>query len=411
MSIHKQFSHLFALSTIALLISACGGGSGSSDNSSSGGNPPPANGDLFTVKANTWTITPVVKTEYCYDIDTQKEVPNCSNDNWDLKFYMDNRIPALFTNSGVSGSGQGGVLSSPFDSTWLDLIKEKDATQGGTIPAAAWVVDSYSNAFMDTTRGFNSFFEYDLFGDHQMSPNFKTYLITTNRSNLSAIGTTEQPVFALQITGYYQGTTSGHISLRYIDTAQPTEIKELKVDATQGWNYVNLKDKTVSSSRNSDWQIAFNRYNVEVNSEVGSYIANQPDGFYDAQAQPITSQFKNPNAVESTKAGLELATKATKIPWSSNTIKSLLNPTFQGAYPNKLSYGWYNYYPTVASAQAAGLQVEHTLAANPDAGSMIRGNNGKSYARMRLKEIRYADPKDSKSQTTWTFEFDVQPSK
>jgi hypothetical protein len=425
----QHMTRIFALSTLTLMLSACGGGGGSSDSSSNnnaGGNnstapttptnpttpTTPNSSDLFTIKGQTWAIAPTKDTAYCYDIDTQKEVENCSGQDWDLKFYMGTRTPALFTNSGVSGSGSGGVLSSPFNVTWLDLVKEKDATQSGSIPSAAWVVDSYSNAFMDTKKGFNSFFEYDLFGDHRMSPNFKTYLLSTDPNSKNVIGSAEKPVFALQITGYYQGTTSGHIALRYIDTNKATEIKTLSVDASKGWTYVNLATGMVSPTREGTWHIAFNRYNVEVNNTVGSTIANQPDGFYDAEGNVITDKFKDSNAVEATKTALTEAAKLTTVTrWGSNSVNSLLNPAFQGNYPNKLSYGWYYYYPTLAAAQADGLQKEHTLAANPNAASMIRSNTGKSYARIHLKEIKYADPTDFNSQTTWTFEFDIQPAK
>ena len=425
MSLSQQLSRIFALSSLALLVSACGGG-GSSDSSANTTpttptppttpttptTPPVTSSDLFSLKGKTWTLTPAKDTSYCYDIDTQKEVANCAGNDWDLKFYMGTRTPALFTNSGVSGSGSGGALSSPFNATWLELSKQQDATQGGSIPSAAWIVDAYSNAFMDTTRGFNSFFEYDLFGDHRMSPNFNTYLLSTDSSSKNVKGTAEKPVFALQVTGYYQGTASGHISLRHIDTNQPTNIKTMTVDATTGWNYVNLQQGTVSKSRDSTWQIAFNRYNVEVNSTVGSVAALQPEGFYDADRKPVLDQFKNANALNNTAIALETVAKQDSVTrWGSNAINSLLNPNFQGNYPNKLSYGWYNYYPTLAAAQADGLVKEHTLAANPNAGSLIRGNTGKSYARMHLKEIKYADPTDFNSQTTWTFEFDIQPAR
>ena len=421
----QQMTRIFALSTLTLMLSACGGGGSSdssSNNNSSGNNAAapanpttpstPSTSDLFTIKGQTWTISPTKDKAYCYDIDTQKEVVNCTGQDWDFKFYMGTRTPALFTNSGVSGSGSGGALSSPFNATWLDLVKEKDATQGGSIPSAAWVVDSYSNAFMDTKKGFNSFFEYDLFGDHRMSPNFKTYLLTTDPDSKNVVGSTEKPVFALQIIGYYQGTASGHITLRYINTNKATDIKTINVDASKGWSYVNLSTGTVSPTREGTWHIAFNRYNVEVNNAVGSTIANQPDGFYDTEGNVLTHKFKDSNALEATKAALTEAAKlGTVARWGSNSINSLLNPTFQGNYPNKLSYGWYYYYPTLAAAQTDGLQKEHTLAANPDAASMIRSNTGKSYARLRLKEIKYADPTDFNSQTTWTFEFDIQPAK
>lgn len=135
-------SKIFTLSTLALLLSACGGGSSSSNNN---GNStvtppdpkPPVSTDLFTVKGKTWSIEPVKDKSYCYDIDTQTALADCSGTDWDIKFLMGARTPTLLTNSGVSGTGTGGALSSPFNATWTDLLKEKDATQGGNIPSAA----------------------------------------------------------------------------------------------------------------------------------------------------------------------------------------------------------------------------------------------------------------------------------
>ncbi|MFC3172010.1 HmuY family protein [Acinetobacter vivianii] len=299
---HLNLAKLFALSTLSTLLIACGGGGGSSDNSGTS-NPPATNTDLFTVKGKQWSITPSANSAYCYDIDTQAEI-SCTTTDWDLKFAMGTRTPLLFTNSGVSGSGNGGALYSPFDATWANLSKELDATQGGSLPAQAWSVDAYSNAFMDTSSGSNSFFEYDLFGDHRMSPNFKTFLVTTDSSAATAIGSYEKPVFAVQIYNYYQGTTSGYISIRYINTQLPHDVT-LTIDATQGWNYVDLITGTTSKNTTGQWQLAFNRYNVQLNQGIGSMVASQPAGFYSADGKPIIDKFKDSNAYVSTEADLK----------------------------------------------------------------------------------------------------------
>lgn len=401
---------IFTLSTLTLLLTACGGGSSGGNNGGGIVEKPPINQDLFTLKAKQWTINPVADNAYCYDIDSQTDI-SCNSTDWDLKFDMGTLTPKLFTNSGVSGSGNGGALYSPFDANWEMLSKELDASQGGKIPASAWITDGYSNAFMDNSRGFNSFFEYNLFGDHRMSPNFKTFLVTTDPSTKNVVGTSAKPVFAVQIINYYKGTASGYITLRYINTATPNDVKELQIDSTNGWNYIDLNTGVQSIHSTNTWQIAFNRYNVQVNKNAGSNVVNQPSGFYDEQGKVIIEQFKNMNTLEDTKTDLKAAATATVAKWGSNSINSVLNPSVQGNYPNKLSYGWYNYYPTLATAEVAGLQAAHVLAANPNAASIIRGNKGNSYARMHLKQIRYADPTNNKSPTTWTFEFDIQPTK
>lgn len=409
MNFNTRFAKLFVLSSLSAVLAACGGGGG--DSGSSSIPAPPANTDLFSVKNQEWKIAAVAGEASCYDFDTQKEI-SCENPDWDIKFVMGAQTPMLFTNSGVSGSGQGGALYSPFDANWTALLKEKNATQGGSIPASAWMADAYSNAFMDATNGISSFFEYDLFGDHSMSPNFKTFLVTTDKTKLTAKGTADSPVFAVQVVDYYRGSISGFIKLRYMDTLT-TQIKELDVDASQGWSYVDLKTGAVSKQDTGVWQLAFNRYSVEVNSDagVGAMVASQPAGFYSTDGQPIIEKFKDKNIVADTKADLLAAADLTVKKWGANTVTSILNPAYQGAYPQPLSYGWFNYYPTDASAQAAGLASAHMLKANPEAASMIRSNTGKSYARIHLKDLSYANPQDRLSQTTWTFEMDVQPEK
>lgn len=409
---------LFALSSLSLLLAACGGGGNDSNTTTGGGttNPPVVNTDLFTVKAKQWSIQPVANTSYCYDIDTQTEI-SCEDADWDLKFAMGAQNPVFFTNSGVSGSGTGGALHSPFDATWENLLKEKDATQAGSLPASAWSVDAYSNAFMDSTNGVSGFFEYDLFGDHRMSPNFKTYLITTDTSSKNVIGTLEKPVFAVQIYNYYQGTNSAYISIRYINTLYPNDVKTITVDATQGWRYIDLAIDQSSDQKQGNWQFAFNRYNVKLNSNIGATVAAQPAGFYTAEGAVINDKFKDANAYSSTEADLKAAAAATVTKWGSNTITSVLNPNpvmrfIEGERsPAEVKYGFFNYYGLTASAAEAGLSTAHMLKADSKAATMIRGNTGRSYARMHLKDLSYANPQDRLSATTWTFEFDIQPAK
>lgn len=405
----SQLSKGFALSSLSILMVACGGGGGDDGNGNT--QPPVANQDLFTIKAKEWKITPAADKSYCYDIDQQAET-SCDDDSaWDVKFAMGSRTPLLFTNSGVSGKGQGGALYSPFDGQWDKLSKELNATQGGAVPETAWVKDSYGNAFMETKSGFNAFFEYDLFGDHLMSPNFKTFLLTTDTTVLSSVGTAEKPVYAMQIVNYYRGASSGFVTLRYIDTRQPNDVRELTVDASKGWVYVDLSTASSSTENKGNWQIAFDRYNVQLNSGIGSMVASQPAGFYNAEGKPILDKFKDAQAYHDTVNDLKAAASTSVKKWGGNSVTSILNPSFRGVYPSKLDYGWYNYYPTVTAAQADGLAAAHMLKANPNAATMLRGNRANSYARMHLKQIQYADPLDNASATTWTFELDIQPGK
>jgi len=128
-----------------------------------------------------------------------------------------------------------------------------------------------------------------------------------------------------------------------------------------------------------------------------------------------TKPFKDSNAYVSTEIDLKVAINTTNIKWGSNNItsilNSILNSIFQGTYPQKLSYGWYNYYPTLSATQADGLQAAHMLKANSEGATIIRENKGNSYARLHLTDVKYADLSNASSATTWTFELDIQPSK
>ncbi|XID75894.1 HmuY family protein [Alkanindiges sp. WGS2144] len=412
-----------AVSALSVALAACGGsGSSDSGNNSNGDNSPPASIDAFSVKAKQWIVPFQANTDACYDIDTQAQV-DCNKPDWDLKFAAGARTASFYTNSGASataGDAKGGALGSPFDYTWNELQQQKDATQGGSIPNAAWLTDSYQNAFSSTDSAkFNAFFEYDLFGTHQMSPNFKVFLITTDNTSKATIGTDEAPVYALQITNYYQGTTSGYMEIRYIDTRNPEDVRTATVDARNGWVYFDLKNKTrIDVPKDSNWQVAFNRYNIKLNNgtvgtsgKVGSYTDDtlQPTGFYDADGKVMTSKFQSKTVLNDTLQDLKNATTVQVNQWTSDSIASILNPGYQGQYPSPLDYGWFKYYPT--ANPEAGVQAAHTLVANPENASLIRGNTGKSYARFHVTNIEYADPKDINSAQKWTIEFDIQPAK
>ena len=411
---HLNLAKLFALSTLSTLLIACGGGGGggSSDNSGTS-NPPATNTDLFTIKGKQWSFQGNSTEAQCYDIDLQQAV-NCTSTDWDIKAVINNGRPTISSNGGASGTGKAAVLYSPFDATWADLSKLLDANKQGNdvIPASAWSQDTYSNGFTATT-GYG-FLEYNLFGNHFMSPNFKIYFVTTDTSNKSTIGTEEKPVYAVQIYNYYnQLGASGYISIRYIDTRYPDVVRTIEnIDATNGWAYLDLKSGVATNSAIQSWQLAFNRYNVQTNTGIGSVVGLQPTGFYDAEDKPIIEKFKSATALVDTLAELKQAATTVKTvnSWTNNGIKSLLNPDYKGAYGREpLNFGWYNYYSSDALAAPVGLKA-HMLKANPEAASLIRGNTGNSYARLHLKEIQYADP-NKLTDTTWTFELDIQPAK
>ncbi|MFN3297611.1 HmuY family protein [Caldimonas sp.] len=401
-------------------LAACGGGGGE-DSADSDTSPTPVS--AFTQQA-TWTVAlPAAGSSVCYDFNARAEVSGCSGTAWDLKLTVGSRgSVSLWTNSGTSGTGAGGAFGGPFDHTWSALQTYTDAT---TLPATVFRADGASGVFSGSNSIQSAAFEYGVGGanDHRLYPNFRVFLITTNAASADAVGTETSPVFALQITGYYGGTggtTSGYPSFRWVDRRAPTTVREATVDARAGWVYFDLVQGAVSSEAGT-WHIAFNRYNVKLNGgssgsgTVAGFVGRTPAGFYDANGAPVAAKFQSATLADDTLPDLQasdLSAPASASAWVRDALASALNPASRGSYPNALDYGWYVYHPTAASAQAAGLPaVAHLLQAQPERGSLLRGGEGNTFARMRLRSIAYADPNNASSAQTWTFDFEVQPAR
>jgi len=418
-----QTTRTFKILSVALAaatLAACGGGGGGDD--SSGGTTPPAGTSKFTQTA-TWTFTlPAAGQSVCYDFDAKAEVAGCTGTAWDVKLVSGGRSAELYTNSGPSGSGAGAAFGSPFTHTWTNLLTWKDALTdpaGGTVPAAAYTADTAKSAFTGSNDIQSAAFEYDLTGTHQLAPNFRTFLVTTNSASADITGAAGK-VYALQVTGYYggaTGTVSGWPSFRWVDTANPGNVLNDTVDASAGWVYYDLANKA-KTTETGPWQIAFNRYNVKLNGgtsgsgTVAGFLSKTPAGFYGTDGKPVVAKFTATSNLNDTLADLTSAQTGPKsaTAWVKDSIGSQLSPAYTGTYPSALNYGWFNYYPTDAAGSAAGV-TQHMLKANPDAATLVKSGEGKSYARMRLAEIKYATatPAYSGAQT-WTFEFGIQPA-
>ncbi len=412
---------------IALTLGACGGSSDDPPPPVSS-TPPPPQTNLFT-KSAVWNFAlPPAGETLCYDFDAAAEVAGCTGNAWDLKVQGGGRSASLWTNSGVSGSGQGGAFGGPFDHTWTELGAWTDATVDpvdGPMPAAVYFKDSSDGVFTGTNAVGVAAFEYGVAGDHLFYPNYRVFLITTDSSSPDAVGTATNPVFALQMTGYYggaSGTASGHPSFRWVNRADDpsTPPRTASVDASDAsaWVYFDLVTGTVSSEA-GQWQIAFNRYNVKLNGgdsgagKVAGFVGKQPAGFYDAEGGIIAARFTSalPSETLADLTAADMAVPAAPAQWKSDALSSELGPQYRGAYPDPLDFGWYRYFPPAAAAQSAGLPpTAHLLAANPDAATLLRSGEGNSYARMHVTAISYADPNNSASQQTWTIAFDVQPA-
>lgn len=159
--------------------------------------------DQFTDTATFSGSIPSAGGELCFDFNADETV-SCNGLLWDLKIAFVGRDFYLRSNGGVSGEGAGGVFG-PFD--WSDLSTWTSAT---TEPDGSSVVARYQE---DVTSGIfdqSSWYAYNLTGLHQLWPNYRVYLIDTDRDNDAA------PRYALQITGYYDATgAAGHPRLRW----------------------------------------------------------------------------------------------------------------------------------------------------------------------------------------------------
>lgn len=425
----RRGTRIVGASLLALALAACGGGGGEGAPSTGApGTPDPASPtSRFTSKA-TWTFElPAAGGETCYDFDAAQPVPACSGTNWDLKVRSGGRSASLWTNSGVSGPGQGGGLGGPFDRSWSILADWIDATVDpvdGPLPDAVWFKDSAGGVFTgDNTIGAAAF-EYGVAGDHLLYPNYRVFLVTTDSRSADAVGTPQAPVFAVQLIGYYggpSGVASGFPTIRWIDRSAPADVRMLTVDASAGedWVHVDLVSGAVVDG-SASWQIAFSRYRVKLNGgdsgpgSVAGFLAATPPGFYDADDAPVANRFLDAAPAETLAllTDARLTTPATARDWIVDADASVLNADYRGTYPGTLDFGWYFYHPTVAAAAAAGLQpaAAHLLSANPEGAALLRSGEGNSYARFHVTGLSYADPANASSAQTWTIEFDVQPA-
>lgn len=403
---------------LSLGLAACGG----SSNSNNASTPPPATSS-FTQTAE-WDITPQQSESYCYDIISQTQ-SSCEND-WDIKFVMDGRTPAFYTNSGASGEGKGGALGGPFDYDWETLKNFPSGlvdNQGENLVAAAYLVDSLDNAFAGDNSIGSQVLEYGVSG-HLLLPNYSVILVTDDNTSEST-----DDAYAVQFTGYYggnSGSASGYPTLRWakVGNSQGEESTAI-IDASHDqWVHFDLDNGAIVDAPNgSNWHLAFNRYNVKTNSgisgegKVGTFLAAVPDGFYDDKGHPNSNAFLDKNAAANTlpllfdEEAWEKPSKASD--WQTDAVKSSLNPAYVAEIspvfggPNgpkmQLNYGWYRYYSGIEG------HTNHTLAAAPENGVMLRARDGETYARLHLTTINYEDPADFNSATTWTFELDIAP--
>lgn len=134
----------------------------------------------------------------CFDFDSGQVVDCDTSDTWDVMVGFSGYNWYLRSNSGPSGSGDGGA-SGPIG--W-DELDSYEADPG--VPQI-YAQDSTGGVFSEHT-----WYAYNLLGNHKIWPNFRTYLIKAD------IDETEASVWALQIVNYYDDDgVSGNPTIRW----------------------------------------------------------------------------------------------------------------------------------------------------------------------------------------------------
>ncbi|MGP5504224.1 HmuY family protein [Psychrobacter celer] len=402
---------LFSSSLLALSMTGCGGGSdgsssGNNGNSDNAGSTPPASSASFSETA-TWQVTNLAPdSATCYDFDAKAE-SSCDGDTWDIKFENQARSVKLWSNSGDSGAGLGGVFGLI---DWSDLSRYTNATLD---PDTGRDISLHYNE--DRSGGVftaKPWLEYNLQGNHQLYPNNRVYMVTTNSSSAMTDSSVQQPIYALQIINYYNDAgKSGYPTIRWIDTALPNQVQTQTINATSNddWVYIDLKTGQSSTDKDSTWQIGFKRNDVILNGgnsgsgKIGGYLAATPAGYYEAKDEPIVSQFITDGSA-ATLADLTSTADYDKPlsarSWVIDSKGSDLNPAYTGSFPN-LDFGWYTYNGMTHQLNAKPLDSAQ--------GALIRSAEGNSYARVRLDKINYPDS-TATTATSWEFKLDIQPA-
>ncbi|QCF27565.1 HmuY family protein [Hydrocarboniclastica marina] len=171
----------------------------------------PAGQATFTSSTVFTGTIPATGGESCFDFDSGSTV-GCDTESWDTKLGFSGRDLYLRSNSGPSGTGDGGVFGA---FAWADLSTFTSATTdaSGANLSARYQADTTGGVFTDA-----SWYAYNLQGQHQLWPNYRVYLIDTDSTD------DESPVYALQVTGYYaDDSTSGFPTLRWktVDLKEP----------------------------------------------------------------------------------------------------------------------------------------------------------------------------------------------
>ncbi len=162
-----------------------------------------AGNSAFSTTPTTWTAAiGAAGGSNCFDIDAVAEV-DCTTaaTDWDIKVEVsaDGRDWSIWTNGGVSGSGNGGAFG-PIDTATIGGYVSGTSSPAGTDITRFYGQDSAGGVFKD-----NTWYAYSLQGNNKLWPNYRVYAIDTGSVQ-----------YKLQILSYYNDAgTSGWIKFRY----------------------------------------------------------------------------------------------------------------------------------------------------------------------------------------------------
>ncbi|UTW47876.1 HmuY family protein [Bacterioplanoides sp. SCSIO 12839] len=139
----------------------------------------------------------------CIDLDS-KATMDCTGDAgvWDLRLEVSRSGTGLWTNGGVFGEGKGAAFGP----------QTKDAVAAYTSATTISGRDISSHYSADRSEGVfdaHSWYAYNLSGQHQLRPNFRTFLIDTNKDADSS------DKYTLQLINYYSLGESGTPEIRF----------------------------------------------------------------------------------------------------------------------------------------------------------------------------------------------------
>ena len=136
----------------------------------------------------------------CYDIDSSTEVDcETASDTWDLKIEVTGRAWDIWTNGGVSGSGDGAAFGPLNTETANEYVNALSSPNDVSL-AGLYGSDSSGGVFAD-----DSWYAYGVQGGNSLWPNYRVYAIDTGTE-----------IYALQVLSYYdESGTSGMITLRH----------------------------------------------------------------------------------------------------------------------------------------------------------------------------------------------------